>query len=215
METSEFDYQGGFFDQFPAESRSYLMNLFCFSCREFVGSPTIEELLAAVARRVEKGIFYGNRVELLEKVAAALSTEEAKGLAAFVIQRESLPFELRAKIKSERALQYRSQWMAAQPPTPQQLNYLKKLGCQVKPASMEEASERIDAALKFNAEFEDFLEYSEATVSKILRLVGEMRELPDQSEEQWQVVAASLKRTVDALGTISVQDALVLPQRVH
>lgn len=147
-----YEYLGSYFDAFPPESKSFVMNLYCQSAREFTeGTATVEELLRSVGARCIRGYREGTpRAQLLETVRASLTTDEAKKLAAFVIQRERLTPELKKKLKIERASSYRAKWMAEHPASPKQLALLRKLGHSEIPASLAEASALIDALLKAN-----------------------------------------------------------------
>jgi hypothetical protein len=72
---------------------------------------------------------------------------EALALARQAVAHDQLPPERKAGRKTERAKQVREAYMAGDPLTDKQLNYLKALGYTGSVASKLEASRRIDALL--------------------------------------------------------------------
>ncbi len=144
--TKTWDYQGEWMNRFPQNTRSTIMNLFCYAVRDGHSSPlaVLQQVEYQALRR--KGRYSDSCLtdEWLDELVAALEGDEARAVAEHVIWREGLPPEEKARLKAQSGKAYIAAYMADQPPTEKQLHYLRSLGCREAPQSKKEASEWID-----------------------------------------------------------------------
>lgn len=147
MTIETWDYQGEWLNQFPQNTRSTIMNLFCYAVRD--GCETDMEVLQrveyqALRRRGRNNSSYLTD-EWIGRLVEALLQEEAGDLANHILWRERLPQADRERLKAEAGKSHIAAYMSQQPPTEKQLKYLRSLGCKETPKSKQEASEWIDA----------------------------------------------------------------------
>lgn len=148
----QWEYEGTFLDQFPANYRGAVGNEFCKVIRD--GAETPKEVLVAVCNKQTR---YGRPSELGELILrkGVLNSEGAYEFAEFLLEREALPADVRHRLKekarAKSAAMYARPIMAEQRPTWKQLHYLESLGCKEIPTSKLHASELIDQYKKRTA----------------------------------------------------------------
>lgn len=143
---AKWEYDGPFLNWYPKNAQGTVANWFCYAVRD--GVKTIHGVLQMVeyhARR--KSATDAMTEEVLAQLIDDLGSQEAEDFAAFILWRESLPAEEKARLKAESETQHRNAYMAQERATVKQLSYLKALGCKVIPASKLEASQLIEEFL--------------------------------------------------------------------
>lgn len=147
---SSWEYDGKFLTDYPPNGRGAITNWFCFAVRD--GAKTPREVLTQVEYKVRLRMpeygDYSLSNDDLERLLEHLLDPEAEDFAAFIIEREALPNDVRERLKAASGATYQQAYMAAQPPTEKQLSYLRSLGCQEVPTTKLQASQFIDQCLK-------------------------------------------------------------------
>jgi hypothetical protein len=144
MET--WDYQGEWLNQFPQNTRSTIMNLFCYAVRDghdralLVIQHVEYQLLRRKGPRNDSCLTN----EWIDKVIAALVQDEAKEVAEHVLWRERLPDETKKRLKASKGVSFMFAKMEQEEPSEPQLKYLVALGCSDKPKTKKEASDLIE-----------------------------------------------------------------------
>ena len=146
MDNKSFQYSGQYLTQFAERDRSQVTSYFCYSFREWVEwKPSPEELLRATCARVLRSYREGDpKTALLEQMYHTFSSDEALKFSAFIVWRESLSPEERARLRERGYEFYRRRFLAELPVSDAQLRYLRKLGCDQVPANRLEASDLIN-----------------------------------------------------------------------
>ena len=141
---------GNYLNQFAECNRSMVANMFYECRRQWIGgTPSPADLVSAVCGRALTLFREGDsRGELLEQIYHSLREPEAAEFAKYVIWREALPAEERAKLKRESGEAFKQKFMAKQQPTAKQLSFLKSLGATEMPTDRATASRMIDELLK-------------------------------------------------------------------
>lgn len=140
----KWDYEGPFLKTFPAGRRARIANQFCAAVRQ--GCGTVDEVLCYVRAEANHSVSHGwddeagSQTLLLQLTA----TEDARGYAQHIIDRESLSQEEKDRLKGETGSDFRRLYMSEAPATERQLVYLRFLGCDEIPTSMLEASNLIE-----------------------------------------------------------------------
>lgn len=146
-EFSQWDYQGSFLSLFPKNTQSTIANLFCNAVRG--GAKTIPDIIQAVEwdliRRQQEG-YEGCLATIMDQLHDAVidPAGDAPNFAAFILWREGLTPEAKARLKAGKGRPYVDQFMAQQPATEPQLRALRNLGVKEVPASKLQASEWIE-----------------------------------------------------------------------
>lgn len=147
---SSWNYDGKFLLDYPKAGQGTITNWFCYAVRD--GAKTPREVLAQVEYTVRRKMPVDERYSLsngdLERLLEHLLDPEAEDFAAFIIERESLPNDVRERLKAASGATYQQAYMAEQPPTEKQLSYLRSLGCQEVPTTKLQASQFIDQCLR-------------------------------------------------------------------
>ena len=154
MDIQNWNYDGNFLEAFEPKRRSLISNMFCNAVRR--GKATTGEVIdfvrADALKRLDiSGCYYPGEagvIKSLELLLSVLETSEAWKYAEFIIKRESLPSEQKAKLKRESGIDYAKAAMQEQSPTEKQLSYLKSLGCLTVPKTKLEAMELINKMLE-------------------------------------------------------------------
>lgn len=145
-----WNYEGKFLQDYPKAGQGTITNWFCYAVRD--GAKTPREVLSQVEYTVQRKMPVSDDYSLsnddLATLLEHLTDPEAEDFAAFIIEREALPVDVREKLKAASGATYQQAYMAGQPPTEKQINYLKKLGCKETPTSKAHASQLIDACLR-------------------------------------------------------------------
>ncbi len=134
-----------FLDHFDLARRSLIANQFHSAVRE--GASDVDAVIRSVkADALRRTLIESDaeRVATQKQVLELLAGEEVRRYAQEVLDRESLPAEVKQKLKADRSEQYRHEYMKAQKPTERQIRFLKSLGCPVLPENRFEASQMID-----------------------------------------------------------------------
>jgi hypothetical protein len=157
-------YEGNFLEQFSGYERNIVTQAYCRAYRGvnpvYITAPeadkaeaqTLEQMLERLDKEItdrcaQDWISVEMRVAL-SKLMLVFRSDESKEFARFIAKREKRPPEDKAKAKEAAKEVYVQKAMAAKPPSMKQLALLKKLGVEIAPASMSEASMLIDRALK-------------------------------------------------------------------
>ena len=147
---SSWNYEGKFLQDYPKAGQGTITNWFCHAVRD--GATTPAEVLSRVEYTVKRKIPVSDSYSLsnddLATLLEHLTDSEAEDFAAFIIEREALPDDVRERLKAASGATYQQAYMAGQPPTEKQISYLKKLGCAEVPTSKAHASQLIDACLR-------------------------------------------------------------------
>lgn len=140
---------GNYLNQFSERDRPTAANMFYEVRRQWIGgTPTADDLVRAVCGRALTLFREGDsRTELLEQIYHSLREPNAAEFARYVLWRESLPAEERAKLKRESGEAFKQKYLEAQQPTKKQLDLLCRLGAQDVPTNKHEASRMIDGLL--------------------------------------------------------------------
>ena len=148
-EFSQWDYQGSFLSLFPKNTQSTIANLFCNAVRN--GAKSVPAIIEAVEwdviRRKEYGISEHHCfAPIIEQFHDAVidPAGDAPNFAAFILWRESLTAEQKARLKADKGRPYAEQKMSGEAATPAQLRYLQGLGVTDVPDSKLQASQWID-----------------------------------------------------------------------
>lgn len=149
-DSTAFAYSGPYLEQFPKNTRSLIVNMFCFAVRN--GARTVDQVLDAVDAsawgRIVSPYATPERADIQRRVIESLNYDEARAFARFILQRERLtPDEKERRRAVERRVHAR-QWMEQQPPTERQIAFLKSLGCERQPKNRLEAGELISDCLR-------------------------------------------------------------------
>jgi len=131
-----------FLELFEPIRRGLIGNQFYMAVR--VGAKVPETVVAFVKDDAYNRGGYENTEQQQDILLDVIDSADALEFAQYVIEREALPYEEKAKLKEVEQEQYRKDWMAKQPPTKKQISYLEALGCHIIPASKQEASELIE-----------------------------------------------------------------------
>ena len=146
-EFSQWDYQGSFLSLFPKNTQSTIANLFCNAVRG--GAKTIPDIIQAVEwdliRRQQEG-YEGCLATIMDQLHDAVidPAGDAPNFAAFILWREGLTPEAKARLKADKGRPYAEQKMSGEAATPAQLRYLQGLGVTDVPDSKLQASQWID-----------------------------------------------------------------------
>ena len=146
-EFSQWDYQGSFLSLFPQNTQSTIANLFCNAVRG--GAKTIPDIIQAVEwdliRRQQEG-YEGCLATIMDQLHDAVidPAGDAPNFAAFILWREGLTPEAKARLKADKGRPYAEQKMSGEAATPAQLRYLQGLGVTDVPDSKLQASQWID-----------------------------------------------------------------------
>ena len=124
--------------------------MFCSAVR--LGGRTVDAVLTAVRADVESRLRsarrYGDaaRIQQFSAFRDYLDTEQvtARAYARWILGWESLSIAEKDKVKAEQGAEHRQRWMAEQPATERQIQYLRALGWTAEVSSKAEASELID-----------------------------------------------------------------------
>ena len=147
---SSWDYDGQFLSRFPQPAHNVITQLFLRAIRDGQTMPL--SVIARVKEITEEELEFGGWPSFLPSeirvFLESLDDVEAQDFAAFLLERESLSPEEKARLKSAKQSQHVAARMTSQPPTEKQINYLKKLGCKETPTSKAHASQLIDACLR-------------------------------------------------------------------
>lgn len=147
---TNWNFDGKFLADYPKAGHGTIANWFCYAVRD--GASTVDEVLSAVEHTVLRKIPVDDTYSLsnddLATLLEHLLDPEAEEFAAFIIERESLPAEERTRLKAASGTEYQKAYMANEPPTEKQIDYLKALKCATVPASKLEASQLIGEILK-------------------------------------------------------------------
>lgn len=135
-----WEYQGDYLTQFSKNYKGTIGDKFCRAIRDGCEDP--EAILQWVAESLE-----GNDNPDWQRVkyTCDMVSVEAWEFAEHLLERESLPWEEKERLKKEKSLDTDGMRiaMAAQPPSSAQMKYLKVLGCKVEPKTKLEASDLI------------------------------------------------------------------------
>ena len=146
-EFSQWDYQGSFLSLFPKNTQSTIANLFCNAVRG--GAKTIPDIIQAaewdLIRRQQEGD-EGCLATIMDQLHDAVidPAGDAPNFAAFILWREGLTPEAKARLKADKGRPYAEQKMSGEAATPAQLRYLQGLGVTDVPDSKLQASQWID-----------------------------------------------------------------------
>lgn len=142
----KYEYEGAFLEQWPQLRRSLIVNQFCYAVRK--GAKTAVAVLNRVAADAQErfavegdGTPQGESQRIL---LAVIDSDEARKFAEFILWRESLPYEVKQRLKAETGIDHKIACMKKKPPTRKQLAYLEALACHIIPENMLEASQLID-----------------------------------------------------------------------
>jgi len=151
---STWEYQGTFFDGLAPTSRNMVTQLFLKAIRsgikdardvvEQVGADCID----AMANGEEWDSFPADEICILLRKVESIDDPIANELATFLIERDALPSDQKARLKAAYSFSAAGSVMAKSEPTEKQLSYLKSLGCKDTPSSKLEASQWIDKLVK-------------------------------------------------------------------
>jgi len=145
----KWDFEGDYLKQFSKDYRGTIGDRFCQAVRN--GNEDAEAILNAVRTDVA-----GRSGQVWLDVENSLSTGDAWDFAQHILDRESLPYEEKIRLKNESKADYTSEYvqskMASEPPTFKQLNYLEGLRCHIVPKTKLEASVLIDELTKNSRE---------------------------------------------------------------
>lgn len=146
----KWEYSGDYLKQFPANYTGAIGNMFCQAVRQ--GAEEVSAVFASVRRQCTHrlGTDWINREQrdVYMQVSQSIGSYDSEDFAKHILWRESLPDELKFKLKNEAKSAGLKNKMSAEPASEKQLAYLKSLGCQVVPKSKLEASELISQFLK-------------------------------------------------------------------
>lgn len=131
-----------FLEAFEPLRRSLICNQFCYAVREGCKSPV--EVVAWVKDDAHRRGGHQNTEQQMDLLLDVIETPEALRFAQYIIARENLPHEQKAKIQAATREEHKLRFMKSKPPTRKQLSYLEGLGCHVIPENMLEASQLID-----------------------------------------------------------------------
>lgn len=137
-------------DLIPTFEQGWLLNLFNQGYRTKLEQPdlVIEYVKSKVCSYLSDLELSPDRKQTLTTFLEALNTPQALKYAKEVISYEQLPLQERAKLKEQKQAQHKQNWLASQPPTIKQINYLALLGYKGKsPTNKLEASTLIDQLL--------------------------------------------------------------------
>ena len=146
-EFSQWDYQGSFLSLFPKNTQSTIANLCCNAVRG--GAKTSPDISQAVEwdliRRQQEG-YEGCLATIMDQLHDAVidPAGDAPNFAAFILWREGLTPEAKARLKADKGRPYAEQKMSGEAATPAQLRYLQGLGVTDVPDSKLQASQWID-----------------------------------------------------------------------
>lgn len=147
---TNWNYDGKFLADYPKAGQGTITNWFCYAIRD--GAKTPAEVLSnveyTIRRRIPVGDGYSLSDDDLYALLDHLADPEAEDFAAFLIEREALPVDVREKLKAASGANYQQAYMANQEPTEKQLSYLRSLKCTQVPNTKLEASQLIDQMLK-------------------------------------------------------------------
>lgn len=156
MSERKWNYDGDFLEQFPANHKGVVANVFCGRVRE--GCRTVDEVIKAARAFAAERLLRPNSwetegaLEAMATLKQSLGDGEGRDFAEHILWRESLPFAERKRLKEEAqaegARTYSQFRMAKLDPTEKQLAYLKTLGCKIIPQTRLEASELIERHLR-------------------------------------------------------------------
>ena len=124
------DPRSSFLELFPQRARSHVTNLFLDAVRRG-GLRKPSAIVQAVSDEAERQLSYADDPQSIAKfqlLVAQLSTPEALDFAAWAVNWCSLSSDERRRAKEGRSAAHLVAWMAQQPPTTPQLNYLVKVG---------------------------------------------------------------------------------------
>lgn len=152
----QWDYPGTFLAAFPKNAQSTIANLFCNAVRK--GAHAVGTIIADVEwdliQRQEEGCTNCLAPIIVRLHDAVIDPAgDARNFAAFILWRESLSPENKAKLKSQKGREFITSAqgkeflaakMATEPPTDAQLKYLVALGCPTVPKTKLEASQLIE-----------------------------------------------------------------------
>lgn len=143
---SSWDYDGQFLSRFPQPTHNVITQLFLRAIRGGQAMPL--STIASVKDHAEEALQYGGWDSFepsdIRVFLESLDDVEAQDFAAFLLEREALSPEEKARLKSAKQSQHVATRMTGQPPTEKQLNYLRSLGCKDTPKTKLEASQWID-----------------------------------------------------------------------
>jgi len=145
----KWDYEGDYLEQFEAVRRGVVGNFFCNAVRQ--GCEDVQTILSWIHSDIEHRLERAKHetryeiepksVAMQEQVLRSLDTTEAWNFAQHILNRESLPPDEKAALKT--ASKATTVWHG-DAPTEKQLKYLKALGCVDVPTTKGEASELIN-----------------------------------------------------------------------
>lgn len=141
MTELKWDYSGDFLTQFETKWRGTIGDQICRIIRS--GEQDNGRIRVLMREKCIDKALDGSNAEFYDQLYNALILQEAEEFVDFLVWRENLSPDEKQKLKAESQENSKNNFMANQPPTLPQLNYLVSLGCYDTPKNKLEASEWI------------------------------------------------------------------------